>query len=317
MQQEHETITKYPLLGRLLEPLFYYDVFSHPLTKGEIYTYANIQRKTLSSSLTNLLEEAVDNQMLVYNNGFYQLSKNDDSIKKRLENNRRADKYIRRAKWMSRLMLCFPFVRAVFVSGSLSKHVITEDGDIDYFIVTKPGRLWIARTFLILFKKICLFNSYKHFCVNYFVDENHLEIDEKNRFTATEVATILPMKGYDLYVQFINSNQWIKQYYPNCKEKPKEKVSNVRRTFFQILFEWMLDNKLGDRLDDYCMRRTLQVWQKKFPHLPSEDFQLALKTRKGVSKHHPQLFQNKVISAFNDRVSFFEHQHGLDLEIQH
>ena len=26
---------------------------------------------------------------------------------------------------------------------------MAEDGDIDYFVITEPGRLWIARTLLI------------------------------------------------------------------------------------------------------------------------------------------------------------------------
>ena len=88
------------------------------------------------------------------------------------------------------------------ISGSLSKGYYDDDGDIDFFIITSPKRLWIARTFLILYKKIFLLNSRKYFCVNYFISSNALEIEEKNIFTATELTTLLPMFGNGSFHKF-------------------------------------------------------------------------------------------------------------------
>ena len=176
---KHSTLSDLQLLSQLLEPIFYYDVFQHPLRLEEIHQYANCQNLLELAQTSKILNQATKAGYLFVNKGFYQLTENPISVQKRIENNQRANKYIKRAQRISKFMLMFPFVRAVFVSGSLSKNVMPQDGDIDYFIVTKPGRLWIARTFLILFKKIFLFNSYKYFCVNYFVDEKMLEIEEK------------------------------------------------------------------------------------------------------------------------------------------
>ena len=85
----------------------------------------------------------------------------------------------------------FPFVRGVFLSGSISKGFMSESDDIDYFIITAPGRLWLTRTLLILFKKIFLFNSFRNFCLNYFIDSENLYIPEHNRYTATEIVFLI------------------------------------------------------------------------------------------------------------------------------
>jgi hypothetical protein len=78
----------------------------------------------------------------------------------------------------------------------LSKNFADERADIDYFVVTKANRLWIARTLMHLFKKLTFLVGKQHyFCMNYFVDEEALTIQEKNLFTAVEVATLIPVCG--------------------------------------------------------------------------------------------------------------------------
>ena len=151
---KHSTLSDLQLLSQLLEPIFYYDVFQHPLRLEEIHQYANYKQEQCIEDTADSLKQAIAAGYLFVDEGFYQLTENPISVQKRIENNQRANKYIKRAQRISKFMLYFPFVRAVFVSGSLSKNVMPQDGDIDYFIVTKPGRLWIARTLLILFKKI-------------------------------------------------------------------------------------------------------------------------------------------------------------------
>lgn len=210
---------------------------------------------------------------------------------RRKEGNSRAKEFLKIAQKKSKFISKFPYVRGVFISGSLSKNYIDEEGDIDYFIITKPNRLWIARTFLVLYKKVFLFNSRKYFCVNYFIDEDNLEIPEKNLFTATEIVTILPMVGEQLYHKFINENKWVFNFFPNAKINIKENVINKNKKGF---LELILNTKFGDFIDSYFMKLTLKRWQKKFKQFTPEEFNLVLKTNKRTSKHHPSNFQEKV-----------------------
>lgn len=305
------------LIGQVLSPLFYFDIFSYPLTKQEILQFSNLSANTklCAQELEPILDYLLHQKYLYQIENFYLLSYNPDWVLQRKENNKRAELFLARAQKMTRFMRCFPYVRAIFISGSLSKNVMPEDGDIDYFIVTQPNRLWVARSFLVLFKKIFLFNSHKYFCVNYFVDENCLEIEEKNRFTATEVATLLPLYGAEIYAEFWQKNRWIESYYPVVQQRCTKHLPPTKRTLSQRLVEPILNLKLGDWLDSFFMKKTIQHWNKKFGNLHTEDFDIALKSRRNVSKHHPQLFQQRVIKAFEERVQNFENTHQINLEL--
>lgn len=304
------------LIGELLSPIFYYDIFSYPLTEEEIVANSMIDLQEVSrTQIKAILALGVQNKWLYQIKDYYLLASNQDWVLQRIANNKRAKKAIVTAKKMTKLMSWFPYVRAVFISGSLSKNVMPEDGDIDYFVVTQPERLWITRTFLILFKKVFLLNSKKYFCVNYFVAKNSLEIEEKNRFTATEIATVLPLYGQEIYESFWQQNNWISSYYPNSKSRKEQKIVITKKTIPQYIIEFFLDTKLGDWLDAFFMKKTWNHWQNKFPEMEKKDFQLALKSKQNVSKHHPQLFQRKVIAAFEKRVIDFEKTHAIQLLI--
>ncbi|MEO1623810.1 MAG: nucleotidyltransferase domain-containing protein [Bacteroidota bacterium] len=298
---------------QVLMPLLYFDIFSHPLTLEEIYHFchrSDWDRAILKKTLEHLIDEGCIYQY----EGFYLTQDKPEWVEKRKQNNRRADHYLKKAHQMTQLIRRFPFVEGVLLSGSLSKHVMPENGDIDYFIITRPGRLWIARTLLVLFKKIFLLNSHKYFCVNYFIDMDHLEIEEKNRFTATEIATLLPLNNPDLYRAFVAANGWVSEYYPHFRLRPTHELASRRKSLVQRLGEGLLHGKLGDHLDRILMRRTLHYWQHKFKLLDPNRFAIALKSRRYVSKHHPQDFQQRVLRAYMGAISEFENRNHLKLE---
>lgn len=300
-------------LHHLLMPLLYFEVFSYPLTFEEIVHFCqfqNCQPETVKKSL----QKGIAQGYIFQYEQFYLCQDQPKWIEKRKEHNHRATRYLARAYKMAQLIRRFPYVRAVFLSGALSKNVMPKDGDIDYFIVTKPGRLWVSRTLLVLFKKIFLLNSHKYFCVNYFVDEDHLEIEEKNIFTATEVVTLIPLYNTELYQAFCAVNAWSQQYCPNFPMRTAEKTIPAQESFMQKQTEWLLDGKMGEQADLYCLRTTLKHWQKKFHNFDPDKFANALKSRSYVSKHHPQDFQTKVLTAYENNIQHFEARHQMQLE---
>src|SRR5690606_36687941 len=104
-----------------------------------------------------------------------------------------------------------------------SKGIAQPHSDIDFFIITAEDRLWICRTLLHVFKKLSfLFGSQHAFCMNYFLDESHLILEEKNRFTATELMTLIPLYGHPTYQNLILRNQcWIQLHLPNQSLKDR------------------------------------------------------------------------------------------------
>jgi len=313
MPGKTEYVTANSAQYQALLPLLYFEIFSYPLTFEEICAFCSSPDKD-QKRLQAALSQMVESGHLYKIEDFYLTQNKPEWVSTRKANNLRAEKYLRKAHLMTRIIRRFPFVRAVLVSGSLSKMVMPEDGDIDYFIITHPKRLWIARTFLVLFKKIFLFNSKKYFCVNYFVDERHLEIEEQNRFTATEVATLLPTYSRQHYDRFYQANRWIDQFYPHYPKRTSEKIDVQKASKIQAALEFTLAGSFGERLDNWFMQRTIAYWSRKFKTMAPENFEVALKSRKYVSKHHPQNFQIKVKTAFQERVRNFEKRNNMQLE---
>lgn len=278
----------------ILRVIAYFEVFNYPLTIEELakFTYYPVDK------LTDYVSTLNDQNVLSIHEKYVGIGNIKEKVFRREVGNKKATLLEQKATKNARQISRFPFVRGVLISGSFSKGFVAEDGDIDYFIITQPGRLWIARTFLILYKKLFLFNSHEYFCVNYFVDENHLEIEEKNIFTATEIVTLLPKINNSLYNDLIRNNSWIDSYYPGVfHEEPN--IENSKKTLSKKIGEALFRGKLGNKIDDYFMKVTLKRWKRKFGSLSDEDFDIAMKTSTNVSKHHPNNFQKKVLEEQN------------------
>jgi len=300
------------LAKSIIKTLAYYDIFNYPLTKEEIYICSNTNGDT-KSSVFEELKVLVSSGIVYQSNKFYSIKHVNHLIGKRIEGNKRAIKKMKTAKLFSKFISHFPYVRGVLLSGSISKGYMDEKSDIDYFIITAHNRLWIARIFLVFFKKFFLLNSYKFFCINYFISITELEIEEKNIFTAVELATLIPMYGADVYDALYDSNQWIKQFVPNY---PKRDVSNVpksKRKIFQLIIEPLINNRLGDYIDNKIMEMFIRYDEKRYGTLDEDTFKLAFKTRKNVSKHHPNYFQKRVLESLRKKLEQLELKHNIAL----
>src|SRR6185369_8068797 len=164
-----------PLSKNILRSLLYFDIFKHPLQAGEVFQCCSeplVSLSVIEEELNFLMTQGLVSE----NRGFFFPENNPHYVIRRLAGETKAGKSLKIASRFSRLISLFPFVRGVCISGSLSKGYMDHETDIDYFIVTKPGRLWLSRSLLILFKKIFLLNSRKYFCLNYFIDDENLRI---------------------------------------------------------------------------------------------------------------------------------------------
>jgi len=221
-----------------LKPLLYFSLFQYPLTEEEIYIFSEIEsRKQIKSELKLLIK----NEVIYFIDGFYLVENDESHVKRRLQGNKMAKEIYSKVNKVSKFISKFPYVEGVGISGSLSKGYYDDDSDIDFFIITSPKRLWVARTFLILYKKLFLLNSKKYFCVNYFISTNSLEIEEKNRFTATELTTMLPMYGNGSFHSFYEQNKWVHSFLPNKTiAEGLEKLSSVKKSILTKATEGIL-----------------------------------------------------------------------------
>ena len=299
----------------LLKPLLYFSLFKYPLTLEEVFAFSDVAN---NEDIEKQLDKLVEEEVIYKIDGFY-LCENDPSlVTRRLKGNKMAEEIQEKAASVSKFISKFPYVEGVGISGSLSKGYYDDDGDIDFFIITRHKRLWIARTLLILYKKLFLLNNKKYFCVNYFISEKSLEIGEKNRFTATELATLIPMFGNGSFHQFYDENKWANTFLPNREmNKGLKTLLPVKKPLLSKIIEGVLNTRLGTWVDALFLRITYKKWKVKFNHLDSQQFDVALKSTKNVSKHHPLNFQNKVIVRLNEKYMEYEVNHNITLPLEH
>jgi hypothetical protein len=55
-------------------------------------------------------------------------------------------------------------------------------------------------------------------------------------------------------------------------------------------------------------------WKRKYAHVAnSPDFEIAFRSKEGVSKSHPRFFQKRALEQFEQKIKVFEAVHGVNL----
>jgi predicted nucleotidyltransferase len=244
----------------------------------------------------------LENEELIFRvDGFYALYNNSFLVQRRKKGNERAVGQLRLAGKIAKLLSWFPYVKGVAVSGSLSKNFADERSDIDFFIITAKDRLWVARTFMHLFKKLTYLVGKQHwFCMNYYLDEAGLELKEKNVFTAMETITAMPLRGDLVFKNFVAANEWTKEFFP----KRTTEINNskkIRKGWLKSFAEMIFNNRFGNWLNDRLMKITIRRWQKKTESKKRNQrgIILGIDAKKHYCKPDPRYFQQKVVTQFN------------------
>lgn len=291
----------------ILATLAYFDIFNYPLSSTEIYSFLKHEYEQDKFSLE--LASLTDQQEIYQFNELYSL-KNDVTLTfRRYEGNRKAEALIKVGRKVSDFLIRFPYVRGIAISGSLSKNYADENSDIDLFVITAKNRVWIARTLMHAFKKLTfLVNKQDYFCMNYYIDEEQLEIIEKTTYTAIEVVTLITLQGEGVFKQFSEANAWTLDHLPN-KPMDLSSVKPLRDSFLKRLMEKMLNNAAGDAVDNLLMKITAGRWAKKtaLKKLNSKGSVMGMDVNKHYAKPDPKNFQKKLLIQYDQKVSGLVH----------
>lgn len=267
--------------------------------------------KELNTALAGLLKEKV----LFKTKDFFQLKHDDSLTSERIKANKLAEAQLIKAKKIAVLLAWFPFIKGVAVSGSLSKKIATKESDYDFFIITACNRLWLCRFIFSFFIKVAaLVGLRKYFCLNYVIDESYLEVKEKNIFTATEIATLIPMYGGKVFTSFFAANNWIYDFFPN-RAFTEHHITDHKKNMITRSAEWLMNNRLGEKADNAIMR----FFDKRWAKLKSENkitesgFLLgSMMVDKHYARPYPQYFQQKVLLKLEDRIQNIYNSLSLD-----
>jgi predicted nucleotidyltransferase len=153
-------------------------------------------------------------------------------------------KYLRRAKIVAGLLSICPFVRAVFLTGSVARGEATEKSDIDFFMVTKRERLFSGRFFSITLVKLLGLKVQAEkiagrICLNCYQTENHLLVSPQVKYVANDYSkAIVLWAGGNLYQNFIVANKWVEKFgYKLEKNNQKTPFFLQPLVILQFIFE--------------------------------------------------------------------------------
>ncbi len=145
-----------------------------------------------------------------------------------------------------------PFVRQISVINSLAMGTADSDSDIDFFVVTKPHRLYFVRSVIIvLFRLLGVYKTRQkikdRFCFGFFVSRDNLNLESimikpacaeasagrpHDPYFLFWLANLRPIVGGQAYWQMMQDNAWLNNHFPNFK--PMKRLTTVRQASFLI-----------------------------------------------------------------------------------
>ena len=239
----------------IIHTVTYSDVFDYPLTPEEIHRYLVGVPASLDQVCAALENGSLVGGRLEREAGYYYLAGREGLVAKRLHRTQISAALWPKAVHYGLMIARMPFVRMVAITGALSMNSSDVGDDLDYFVVTDPGRLWLCRAFVIGLVHAAARRG-DIICPNYFVSTRALVVTDRNLYTAHEMAQMMPVAGMALYQQMRDLNPWVERFLPNACGAPRAAlVSPTRPHPVWALAEAVLRTPSGAWLERWEMDR--------------------------------------------------------------
>lgn len=224
-----------------MKALIYSDIFDFPLTKKEIWKFwigKKVSKKCFDRELKSL-------SGVGFKHNFHYLLGREEIVERRIERKKESRKKLELAKKIIKYLSIVPTVSLIGISGGLALENAEKEDDIDIFVITSKGSLWITR--LILVFLLIIMGQYRgrdkkvsqKVCLNMLIDENALEFEKgkQNLYTAHEALQLLPIfERNNMYRKFIEANQkWIVKFLPNSVGHESAREIRKRQNSFFII----------------------------------------------------------------------------------
>jgi hypothetical protein len=242
-----------PLERAILEALAYSDVFDYPLRLEELHRYLAV-----SASMKELKACINEFDQVGSMYGYYFLTGRSQIVSVRMRREHISRRAFERALQYGHLLGMLPFIRMVALTGSLAMRNCDETGDYDYMLVTKTGRVWLARAFALLLNRIArLFGE--TICPNLIISEKALQWTTRNLYTARELCQMVLIRGGDTIMNVRIANLWLIDYFPNycCDRIRSDQKANKLFIAIRWFLEFLFGSKLGDILESWEMNRKI------------------------------------------------------------
>jgi hypothetical protein len=237
----------------ILESVIYSDLFDFPVTLEEIRRW--LPRAVSSEEVAALVESGnLVPRLLSFLSPYVVLQGREGLIEVRRRRQQSSAALMRKATYYGGLIAGVPCVRMVAITGSLAVANAEADADIDFLVVTAPGRVWLTRALVMSVVRLAGLRG-TTVCPNYILSEAAIELPERDVYTARELLQMVPLAGLPVYEKMLAANSWWREILPNAepahpKLEPKQ-TSWPRRTAesllqappFDLLEAWLQAHK--------------------------------------------------------------------------
>lgn len=242
------------LRDSVLAAIVYADLFDYPLRIDELVRYQVGTSYSAVEIAAGLANDVELREKLVETDGYYSLRERSELARVRQRRELFSRKQWRKALLYSRWASNMPFVRMVAVTGALSMHNVGQRPDIDLLVVAGAGRVWVCRRALILLVRVARLLG-DELCPNYVISEANLELDQRDLYTAHELAQMVPMSGLAVYRRMIRANSWAVQYLPSAFGSLSLDTITPGRRWLQVPIEAVLRQRVFDRWEHWELGR--------------------------------------------------------------
>ena len=284
----------------ILRTLLYADIFQFAMTPAELHQYLIYDEPLDLQSIRRTLHQSTQLQaLLCQQEGYIALAKHAHYIDIR---GKRDDIYER--KWaqvvrFGKVLASIPFVRMVALTGAVAvKNPAHGGDDLDFMLMTQPGRVWLARALSIVIVRLARLSGVE-LCPNYVVSTDHLPQQRRDIYIAHEVVQMLPLYGYAWYQRFRAANAWTYDYLPNAADLP-EQDTLCPHVLVKRLGEWLLGGWLGDRLEQWEQARKKRKFAPRIKTGAS-----AAEIDADTVKGHFQDHGAQVVAAYHKRLAAY------------
>lgn len=215
----------------IMATLVFFGIHDIPLTQERVWLLLYKYRTSKEEAVVQLAN-LVKQGKIFEHNGFHSLKPIDPS--KIIDNDIETAKKLARVKKYYWLLCLIPFVEHVSLINSLAMGNTDAESDIDFFVITKPGKLYFVRSLvIIIFRLLGIYKTKKQiadrFCFGFYVTTDSLDLSEaliegEDPHFAFWFASFLPLFGKRQYERLVAKNRWVYDYCPNFL--PSQKIQS-------------------------------------------------------------------------------------------
>ena len=292
----------------VLKTLIYSDIFDYPLNLSEIHKWligplaGRAERKVTPREIEKVLKILVKKRKIKSEKNYFSLYKSNGIVLKRKRRQKQSEIYKGRVKIIAHMLKIIPWIKLVGISGGLSMENADKKDDIDLILVTSKNRLWLSRLLTLCFlnilgqrRKVDQKDVAGKICCNIILEEDNLEQNRKDLYTAHEVLQMKPFMVRDgIYSKYLTDNDWVFKFLPNWVG---EQVFGMKHEVYRDKTFHTLYSIL------YTLADKIEILAKKF--------QLSImKTPKGMERiqegalyFHPNDIREKILKEYKRRIS--------------